>query len=180
MTRNFKYLLRNIVGNIHVILLCGGVCTLVLGFVWLVLLQHFTSYIVYGTLQVVMLAEVMLTVLLYAKAGAFGTHDPFAASGGNQQQGSTLNLNGIKVLVNTRVNSAQSFHDPVLEAEFHWLAIGMSAVCGFTAMWIMWMRPYLRVAIGVIQEAARMLRQMPLLFFPLPLVPVGVMFLLMY
>ena len=84
------------------------------------------------------------------------------------------------MLLSSRVNDLQSLHDPALEAYFHWLAIAMSVGCGVTAAWIMWMRPHLRVAIGIIQEAARVLQNLPSLFFPLPFMPVAAMFLLMY
>jgi hypothetical protein len=71
-------------------------------------------------------------------------------------------------------------HDAQLQPYYHYLAIFMSVMVCLTLLWIQIMKKYLRVAIGVIQEAAIMLQKIPTIFFPLPFIPIFLMFLLMY
>jgi hypothetical protein len=78
ITHGVKYVLRNIVGNIELILIIGGGVTLSLGYAWLSLLKRFTSHMVFGTLYAVITVELVLTFIFYAKAGVFGAHDPFS------------------------------------------------------------------------------------------------------
>jgi hypothetical protein len=152
------------------ILLCGGVFTMFQGILWSGLVQMLAAPVVHTTLAAAVIVPFFITVFLYAKSGLLD---------GSEQYIKLRNEHGL----------AASFGVPTeptrpdmlaLEDElkaYEYMAYGFNVVTVLILGMIISLRKFIRVAIGMIKEASRALRQMPLMIV-YPIWPVSMIFLL--
>jgi len=153
------------------ILLCGGLFTVMQGIAWSGLVQIMARPVIVVTLILCTIVPFFIMVFCYSKAGLLDGHD---------QWNVLLEEHGLNELKKPSVATRPDLLSLEDEIEsYKYIGYGFNALWVCIALYLIHLRNYIRVAIGMIKEASRALRQMPLMIV-YPLFPIAMIFVLCF
>ena len=150
------------------ILLCGGLFTVFQGVVWSGLVQLLARPIVIATLTVSVLMPLFISLFFYAKGGLLDGNARFVALR------SAHGLDAVFGVPDEATRPDLLSLEQEIEA-YKGCGYAFNALWVGLALYLIHLRNFIRVAIGMIKEASRALRQMPLMI-AFPLFPVAAIF----
>lgn len=142
------------------ILLVGGLGAMVLGVMWLVVLQFFAGCMVWLTCLLVLLVLVLMSLFCSLRSGIISQDD----------------LSGFSFLVNTSVSNTTSqvdisvSTDASTQTQFKVAAYLMWTLSGVVLLLVFAMRKRIHIAIAIIRESSKAIKTLPLLLL-WPIVP---------
>lgn len=145
------------------ILLCGCVLAVGMGFLWIFLVQWITTLIVWAT--VALACAMMLGLALYCLAKG----DVIASKYVEASEGGRVLPRAAGFALGSHAAAAKSTTE--IWAICGWIFVGL---LGVMVLVLVYLRSRIRLAIGMISEAGRAVREMPLMMF-FPLVPVAML-----
>jgi len=154
------------------ILLCGGIFTMLQGIVWSGLVQVVARPVVYFTLTLSVLIPLTLCLLFYAKSGLLDGVSAFT------RLRDAAGLGGVFGVPQEATRPDMLALDAEMRL-YKLLAYFFNAVFLVVFLVLVKLRKFIRVAVGMIKEASRALRQMPLMIV-YPVWAVGMIFLLWF
>ena len=141
-----------------VVLVCGGLLAVIMGFLWLLIIQRCGGCMVWTTIWLVVAVLFAATLYAYDQAGLLDIAVNAATPSVNDAAGTTFS---------TSEPQEVSDADATLQERWKWFAIILTVVLVVVLLLIVFMRRRIRVAIAMIKEAAKAVRSMPsLMLFP--------------
>lgn len=141
-----------------VVLVCGGLLAVIMGFLWLLIIQRCGGCMVWTTIWLVVAVLFAATLYAYDQAGLLDIAVNAATTSVNDAAGTTFS---------TSEPQEVSDADATLQERWKWFAIILTVVLVVVLLLIVFMRRRIRVAIAMIKEAAKAVRSMPsLMLFP--------------
>ena len=138
------------------ILLCGGVFSMFQGVLWSGFVQVVAGPVVWFTLACAVVLPLSICIFFYAKAGLLDDFAVFTELRDEMGLGSVFGVPSEA----TRPDLLALEQEMVL---YRYLAYGFNTLAVVTLLVLVKLRRFIRVAIGMIKEASRALRQMPLM-----------------
>lgn len=142
------------------IFICGALIGILMGFVWLVIVQFLAGCMVWLTIWLLMLTLIAGTLYAYFKAGILNQDvvdsvtDSFNDAAGTSAE----------VEAPAELNTAENN----IKDRWKWFAYFMTGVTVIILLLVIYLRKKINRAIGMIKEAARTVKSMPvMLLFPL-------------
>jgi len=153
------------------ILVCGGVFGLIMGFVWMLILQLLAGCMVWTTIILVVLLLIIGTFYAYFKAGILTQdHINAVADGFNSAAGTSVD--------GPEAPPELDAADSNVRSRWKYFAFFMTAVTVIIFLLVIVLRKKIRRAVAMIKEAAKSVKAMPMLML-FPFCSVVLMFALM-
>jgi choline transporter-like protein 2/4/5 len=141
--------------SIPAVFMCGGVLAVVLSLLFMVALQFFAKYIVWCTIWLTYLLLICLTVVLANWGGLF------------DQEGQIRGFVAEVVVSTTSLSIREKDEFSRTQDYYRWSSYVVMAVDFILLCLICFWRDKIGIAVGIIREASRCIRQMPfILIFP--------------
>ena len=142
------------------ILVCGGVFGLIMGFVWMLILQLLAGCMVWTTIILVVLLLIIGTFYAYFKAGILTQdHINAVADGFNNAAGTSVD--------GPEAPPELDAADSNVRSRWKYFAFFMTAVTVIIFLLVIVLRKKIRRAVAMIKEAAKSVKAMPMLMlFP--------------
>ena len=156
------------------ILVCGGLIALLLGLFWILLLEKFARFMVWGSLALAYLLLVVATLAMGTKAGLI---DLASAANSTLAFGSSLGLDSSSGIdsSNMAMLGAETGASRDMYATAMWAFVAVDAVL---LLVLLFLRARIAMAIEILEEATAAIKCMPALLL-FPLLPCAVAILLM-
>lgn len=155
------------------ILVCGGVIAVGLGFVFLVLMKYCAGCVVWMTLWAFVLLLLLFALMLSTKAGIISSSDIAELSSSLQDAGLVAaSQNGLQVPENLRASEDKKKVYAAAAYVFY-------ALSGVAFLLVCFFQKKIRITVGIIKEASRAIQRLPLLvLFPIwPFLMILVLFI---
>ncbi|KAG7401301.1 hypothetical protein PHYBOEH_002105 [Phytophthora boehmeriae] len=151
-----------------VILLCGGVLALVLGFAFVILLRFCAGCIVWITLWSFVLLMLLFALMLGAKGGIIGTSELNALTAEVAAAATKAGVNGTISVNATVIEFPETLRVSENKQKAYTVAAYVTFVLtGVAFLLVCFFQKKIRIAVGIIKESSRALQRLPLLvIFP--------------
>ncbi|KAF4322216.1 hypothetical protein BBO99_00002819 [Phytophthora kernoviae] len=151
-----------------VIILCGGVLALVLGFAFVILLRFCAGCIVWITLWSFVLLLLLFALMLSAKGGIIGTSELNALTAEIAAAATSAGVNGTISVNATEIEFPETLRASEGKQKAYAVAAYVTfALAGVAFLLVCFFQKKIRIAVGIIKETSRALQRLPLLvLFP--------------